>query len=354
MAGMHHALILTSRIVAGIVAAVAFYFAFFLYENEEGVWQNRIENLWATIDDRSKVTQSTSVALFNKISETLDNVFDRLFGKRLLSFHALAVSVNLSIVGALLKGVRLVVSDRSLLHISSGRVYLSVNPTLVFPADRLYLSVILALVLFGAFAVIPISCSRPWATLFGSLPLISLVILLLFCLGIMVFSTVTEVDVGFFVGMIVVVALSFACDVTVIIVVRKALRMVAHTLSLVRLFVAIFGLLALSALLTYVPLHEFGDPDEAPISGGFASTVLSEVGSFNIATALMCQIPALVLCVVLLHRWIWPVFGRLLYPVASRRIVTNRKLLVPVGSLCLLYAMVPGDVGLKDVLKLLS
>ena len=29
---------------AALLAAAAFYFAFFLYEDEEGVWQNRIEN----------------------------------------------------------------------------------------------------------------------------------------------------------------------------------------------------------------------------------------------------------------------------------------------------------------------
>ena len=40
---MQHALVLASRILAALLAA-AFYFAFFLYEDEEGVWQNRIEN----------------------------------------------------------------------------------------------------------------------------------------------------------------------------------------------------------------------------------------------------------------------------------------------------------------------
>ncbi len=48
---MHHALILASRIPAGIIAAVAFYFAFFLYEDEEGVWQNRIEQPWVQVHE---------------------------------------------------------------------------------------------------------------------------------------------------------------------------------------------------------------------------------------------------------------------------------------------------------------
>jgi len=31
--------------LAGLMACVCFYLAFFLYEDEEGVWQNRIEKL---------------------------------------------------------------------------------------------------------------------------------------------------------------------------------------------------------------------------------------------------------------------------------------------------------------------
>ncbi len=38
------------RVLAGMVAAMAFYLAFFLYEDEEGKWQNRLENVWIAVD----------------------------------------------------------------------------------------------------------------------------------------------------------------------------------------------------------------------------------------------------------------------------------------------------------------
>jgi hypothetical protein len=78
--------------VALVVAIIAFYVAFFLYEN---VWQNRIDNLWCSVYDRAKVTRSTSTALFNRIGEILQNFFSQLFGRRLVSFQAIAVSLNL-------------------------------------------------------------------------------------------------------------------------------------------------------------------------------------------------------------------------------------------------------------------
>ncbi len=68
---IHYALFVVSRITAGLLAALAFYFAFFLHEDEEGVWQNRIENLWMAVYDRAKVTDSTTTALFNKVSESV-------------------------------------------------------------------------------------------------------------------------------------------------------------------------------------------------------------------------------------------------------------------------------------------
>jgi hypothetical protein len=78
------------------------------------------------------------------------------------------------------------------------------------------------------------------------------------------------------------------------------------------------------------------------------------LAGLNVTTALLCQVPAIMLCVVLLHKLIWPALSRLLYPLASRKVITNRKALISVGSLCLLYALNVAQVGVKDVLKLFS
>jgi len=96
---MHQVLIVGSRVVAGLLGALAFYLAFFLYEDEEGGLQNRIDDLWIMVHERARFTQSTSTALFNKVGEVLINMFGRAFGKRLFSFRSLVVSLNLSLAG---------------------------------------------------------------------------------------------------------------------------------------------------------------------------------------------------------------------------------------------------------------
>lgn len=84
---MHHALMIVSRIAAGVVGTIAFYLAFFLYEDEQGVWQNRLEQLWLTVYDRAKVIDSTSTALFNKIGQIVLNWSARIFGRKLISIR---------------------------------------------------------------------------------------------------------------------------------------------------------------------------------------------------------------------------------------------------------------------------
>jgi len=99
---MHQALIIGSRVLVGLVGLIAFYFAFFLFEDEEGVWQNRLENLWIAISDTAEITNSTSNALINKIGDVLRRMFIQLFGDHMFSFRAVAVSTNLSLAGATL------------------------------------------------------------------------------------------------------------------------------------------------------------------------------------------------------------------------------------------------------------
>ena len=89
-----HVLAIIGRVVAGCVAALAFYMAFFLYEDEEGVWQNRLNKLWMALDDRAKLTNSKATALFNKIAEIQNNAYRRVFGARLLSAQSIGVSTS--------------------------------------------------------------------------------------------------------------------------------------------------------------------------------------------------------------------------------------------------------------------
>src|SRR5579863_2794189 len=63
-----HILLIVGRIAAFGIGCSAFYLAFFLYPNQEGELQNRIEDFWITVNDRARDTGRLSTALFNRIS----------------------------------------------------------------------------------------------------------------------------------------------------------------------------------------------------------------------------------------------------------------------------------------------
>jgi hypothetical protein len=86
-----------ARGVAFAVACFSFYLAFFLYEDEKGLMQNRLESLWISIYERAKATDSLSTALFNKIGATLRWTFSTVFGASLFSIEAFLASTNLSL-----------------------------------------------------------------------------------------------------------------------------------------------------------------------------------------------------------------------------------------------------------------
>lgn len=76
---------------------LAFYMAFFLYEDEQGRWQNRLDAFWISIHDRALVVGSTTTALWNRVSESILELTNKLFGGKLLSYRPVIASINISI-----------------------------------------------------------------------------------------------------------------------------------------------------------------------------------------------------------------------------------------------------------------
>jgi hypothetical protein len=97
MPTMYDLLMLLKRILAGIVGALLFYIALFMYEDEAGEWQSRLDNLWKAVLQRSKVTESTTVALFNKTSDMVMDGAMYIFGPRFFAFRTVMTAANISL-----------------------------------------------------------------------------------------------------------------------------------------------------------------------------------------------------------------------------------------------------------------
>lgn len=95
---MLHFLHLPLRVLAGIAGATAIYAALFLYEDEQGKIENRLEEWWIRLDDQRNAAVSRNTAFMRGIARLATAGFDRLFGRRLVSVHAFGVSSALSML----------------------------------------------------------------------------------------------------------------------------------------------------------------------------------------------------------------------------------------------------------------
>jgi len=374
---MHHGLIIASRVAVGVIGALAFYFAFFLYEDEEGRWQNRIENLWIAVYDRARSTDSNTTALFTKVAELLKNAADRLFGRRFFSAQAICVSAALSlgmgtlvaalldrfvfgsaayshttIFGHLIVG-RLLNDSWSLLGELPGTFYVVYEH--VFPQPQFAFAI--------AFSIIFITCGlmaaiapKLWAIRLSYAPL------LIFGVRLIVMELVAiklnSTDEVFFPLMLVVLLCSIWLDYLSIVVLRKVFGTISKSISVLKILSlivvyviativaalapAIFLMVSTDLLDGFWTFSQYCDP---------LSLLLM---CMNMTTLIYCATPIFCLGVILLHKLVWPFLSRIAYPVVRHRLIGNRKVLVPVGVLCLTFAFNLEHVGAKELLKLLS
>lgn len=85
-------ILLISKIICSILGGMLLYIALFLYENEEKILADRIQNLWIVLDDKHNKSSSKLNRIIQTISEILEKYFDKLFGTKFLSWQSLWVS----------------------------------------------------------------------------------------------------------------------------------------------------------------------------------------------------------------------------------------------------------------------
>jgi hypothetical protein len=334
---MHHVLIVASRVATGLFSCICFYLAFFLYEDEEGHWQNRIDDLWITIDDRARITKSTSTALLNKLGEAMKRLFGKMFGQRMFSYHAVVISFNLSLAcgfSAVAIGILFFTTRRDL---GSTSFWYELAMLIGFCAFFFFL------------AILPMLTDMIGVLVFCSFPLIATILLI-------AFGEVSGTRNNPFLGMTIatatvcsVLALSALSDFVVVITIRRLFATMSVSLSMRKLAGLMSVFVGLPLIFTGVPmLLTFTHPI------GYVKELATFLVFLNISTTFMCLVPLLSLIVILLHRVVWPTLARALYPFSRNRIVTNRKVWVSVGSLCVVYTLHPAQVGIQDILKLFS
>lgn len=299
---------LALRVLAGIVGATAIYAALFLYEDEQGKIENRLEEWWIRLDDQRNAAVSRHTAFVREVARLAGQGFDRLFGQKLFSLRAFSVSSALTVsmlfafvmAGTEIWGKRLSVGEKSFM--------------LWGPAAGAALSL--------ACALSPALRRSTFWRLDRLIPLLPLLIVLAL--------VVLVEDKSGLLGLLLSVIASFACDILFIAATRASLRWASNS----RRFLMIAAAILLNGLLaTTLILGPFGIMYFAP---GGSDLGLGLAALANIPDAVVASVFAALALSMLAHRLFWPLINRPLY--ALREQGVRRSVFALVGISLLVYA----------------
>jgi hypothetical protein len=327
------------RLVAIPVGVLAYYAAFFMYEDEEGKWQSRIETLWVAVNDREKLTGNRTSALFNKVAGVTTRGFNRVFGSRLFSFQSVGVSTGYALA-ALFLSVSLIMFA---ILLQSARLRVSLPHHFVSATSLIGYFCLAVGIICLTLAVLPSLLPSPWTVALSLFPFL-----------LITAGTIKTIWLhGPLAGLLpVYIALlaSFLSDVLLLALVRFVVRRISEETGVFRLAVAVLIQVGVITVLVVAPFQwagslmvKFGQKPEL--------RALLALGIFNAFTGIASSVFLLMLLVVLLHKAIWPVLGRLLHSMARHQVIRNHWVTASLGTACFIFAFPQMSGTLKAVLE---
>jgi hypothetical protein len=218
---------LTTHFIAVVLGAYIFYVTFVMRESTEGVWTNRIEELWIRVDDHASPDRTK--ALFNIVADRVARTFTRIVGKKVFSPRIVGVSGSLSLAcvsfvyGAFfqfLAWLVIVGSDSIKRHVNANDAAVMMNAVPTF--------IVLGFQLFGIAAVFGFIALLPVITISPIWAWVSCIPTMLVLLGfgrVAYLRQLTAQEMTLFAALVV----SLVSDVLLIIVIRQSLRWMLAT-----------------------------------------------------------------------------------------------------------------------------
>ena len=308
-----------TKIVVCLIGATSLYCASFLYEDEEGKLQNRIEQLWVSIDERRRLNQSA--ALLNRVAMLVNRIVNRVVGKRLFSFRMVAITTCFSL--AAMQFWLSIIIYRGMIGVTLGTMQLHVEMSTSFLWGIFRNDLYVFLGLLGA-GLLASRLQRWWSTA-----------LCYFVIGIVLWFT--DVVPIYLPRPAAMLGISLLSDIFVLAAVRWTLRRLIRKSDIGSFVIAIVIQLSAIIILVIVPWTlGTGGPNitqesSDSVSLGWIMTPSYELFGLNTFTGMFCLMFVAILAFMLTHKTLWPAASRLLYPIARFQIVRNRKLMVAIS-----------------------
>lgn len=304
------------------------YVAAFMKEDEEGQWQNRLEEWSKAIVHRKETALSSATAFMGGVAELASRVFDALFGKKLFSIRGIGVSICYSLASLVL-----------CLELLS-----AINPHKFGSASFQNWGWFLLFVSLGSLPSI-IGPQKEPLWIWGLALFALIVIPVLKAADIVYQKFGTARTAGMLLFLAVLFGVSFVCDVLYIALTRWMLRKLWKQIHLLKMIGILFVNILLAIFLMAGPfilglIEVLGAVKiNAPASVGAFGIGLMLGTVLNFVDILACSVFLLLLALMLLHRIFWPILERPIYACARFGIIKEKKLLWTLGGFLL---FVPG------------
>jgi len=317
--------------VMGLTGLLLLYVGLFLTETEEGLLNNRLEELWVRVDDLQTIAMTRQAALLQQVSSLVAAGLAKLFGQKLVSIKSVAACLCFA-MGSIYLSLALLEKEK-LPFLSKPTLLLFSLVFFVLGFSRKLRYFSLVFLVFGWLIQL-------WG-LRGTLNVYQAS-----------FGEVISADMVYLGGILSVIG-SVA-------LIQWSLRLGSH-LSNTRGLAAIILLnVALCAALLgptiFTRLHyqvtTFGPRVGTSLISrphGFL-LFLYGVSNTNLFSALLALAVLLALFAALAHRLVWPSISRPIYAAHRYGMFKQHKLLVALGGTCLLFAW-PNNVLVKTIAK---
>jgi hypothetical protein len=340
------------RVVAGALGAILIYSALFLYKEEEGGLENRIEQWWQRIRDLHAHAISGQTAFVKVVADKTSQGFTKLFGERLFGPKAISASMCYSQAAVFLLATIVIIYPAT--------VRQEVQLRLTFGTLCLFF---LLLGSFGPFAHRQ-SQKGFWLSsvliVTAGWPALATAVLNRILPSHPPKYEWSAVAYGIELAAILI---AVASDFFFIALTRVMLARAAQSNSFIKIVALALGNASLAAVLFIVPsaIGLFA-PIYRPlgvVSGGPPLRLIQEVelvflfvAASNLLDALVSLSWFLIAIMMLLHRLLWPLIERPVYALFRHRVFSEQKKLVFFSGVALLGLAIP-SVGhaLENVVK---
>jgi hypothetical protein len=342
---LEHVAVVCLRFVFALVGMTLLYMAMFMYEDDRGKQQNLLVNLWVKVKEREEESLGRQATVLRFAAQIASSGMNRTLGDQIWSIWSLVVSVSLSLSSVYFVFFVLIVMGQSgyskqseIKFLCTAIVYFAYG---LYLAPRIFRSgkrlhkvlgiVFLCIIVIGASGWID-------SNSFGGFVM-----------------SISGLRAGLW-ELVPIVGFGAACDVLIIALNRKIIRIMANSASRAWLFFAFVSNLVCCLFIGYTTIRfarvfisGFGDPFVVWLChlmnigtrGGRlkVTEMLSGAASTNLFTMLVVSSFLLVTVAALMHRLLWPIVGRSLNALYEWEILKSRTTQFTLGIGCLVFAI---------------